>query len=165
MSAPEPTGVAVHHIAICPADMDASLRFYCDGIGLRTLFDTVVEPDLVTLLNAPTNRTRTVFLGVAGEPNTGCVELMQIDGFDAEREPEGVRRLQRGMCVLSFQVDVEETLRRLKSLGLASDVRTIKTSRTNAPVACVLDPDGIQVELLGEPLDLRVFDDRSVVPS
>ena len=27
----------VHHTGLCPADLDASLRFYRDGIGLTVL--------------------------------------------------------------------------------------------------------------------------------
>jgi catechol 2,3-dioxygenase-like lactoylglutathione lyase family enzyme len=31
--------VKVHHTAFCPADFDASLRFYTDGLGFEQIFD------------------------------------------------------------------------------------------------------------------------------
>lgn len=145
-------GRIVHHVAICPRDISASLAFYVDGIGLDVLFDTVVTADLKTLVGAPSNQTRTVFLGDLSDPNSGAVELVEIDGFDATAEAPVAFGIRGGLHLIAFQVAVEATLERLADLGMGGDPRRIRTSRSGDLVAAVQDPDGTMVELLDRPM-------------
>lgn len=39
---------AVSHIAICTRDMDKSLAFYRDILGMRVLFDGMTDPRALT---------------------------------------------------------------------------------------------------------------------
>jgi catechol 2,3-dioxygenase-like lactoylglutathione lyase family enzyme len=137
----------LHHSGICVADIDAALRFYRDGIGLNVLVDKVIEADLESLLGRHTRRVRTVFLGAADHPDGAIVELLDMglqDIADATPQP-GLPN--RGVFLLSFQVDVPVVLARLKDLGLGGSPRTMATPRGGL-AATVVDPDGVMVELL-----------------
>lgn len=138
----------VHHAGICPADMETALRFYRDGIGLDVLVDTGMDGDMEPLLGLQTTSLRTVFLGSAGRPDAGIVELLdlkvpEILGGTAQ---EGLP--SRGLFLLSFQVDVKAVLERLQSMGLGGTPRTMPVPGGLA--ATVTDPDGVMVELLQE---------------
>ena len=63
-------------------DLEASLRFYRDGLGLDLLQDRQVEGDWPDLFDAPSRRVRAVFLGDAGVPDdhAGVLELNVFDG-------------------------------------------------------------------------------------
>jgi glyoxylase I family protein len=141
----------VHHTAICVRDVDASLRFYRDGLGLETLMDHGFDGDWSTLFDAPSNRLRSVFLGDPGRPDAGIVELVAFDASPGDRVPPAPPAL--GFFLLSFFVDVDETVARIERLGLARDLRRIEVPGPAGPVpmATVRDPDGVLVELVGAP--------------
>jgi catechol 2,3-dioxygenase-like lactoylglutathione lyase family enzyme len=134
---------AAHHIGICPADMDASIRFYRDGLGLSVIADAVLEMDLQPLLGTRTSAVRTVFLG----------ELLDLgDGVArGQDEPPGTPR--RGAFLVSFQMPVEPALERLRALGLGGTPRRVPVPGGGI-AATVVDPDGTVVELLGQPVSL-----------
>ncbi|KLO28757.1 hypothetical protein ABW16_11540 [Mycolicibacter heraklionensis] len=139
----------VHHSGICPADMDASLRFYRDGIGLDVLVDTVLETDLEPLLGRlHTSTVRTVFLGDAQNRGGGIVELLDLGAPELKNDPQQPGVPTRGLFLLSVQVDVPAVLSRLADLGLGGTPRMLHTSRGDLLAATVRDPDGVTVELL-----------------
>jgi catechol 2,3-dioxygenase-like lactoylglutathione lyase family enzyme len=141
----------VHHSAICVRDIDASLRFYRDGLGLQTLMDHGFDGDWPTLFDAPATRLRSVFLGDPDRPDIGIVELVAFDVAPPPAERAASGPLAPGFFLLSFFVDVDETLARIERLGLARDVRRIEVPGPVAPVAMATlrDPDGVLVELVG----------------
>jgi catechol 2,3-dioxygenase-like lactoylglutathione lyase family enzyme len=151
------TAMSLHHVAMLPANLEESIRFYRDGIGLPLLFDAEVTADLMTLIGAPSNQTRTVFFGDPEDPNTGTLELIALAGFDPSAEAPVEFGPRRGLHLISFQVDVEATLARLRDLGLGGEPRRIRTSRSNELVAVVVDPDGTPVELLDKPMNPDLF--------
>lgn len=158
----------LHHAAICVADMDASLRFWRDGVGLAVLMDHEFEGDWPALFGARSRRLRSVFLGDPAGPEAGIVELVAFVDVQGQR-PQGTLGLAgatassgdgdaipagppaQGFFLLSFFVDVDEVLGRLVALGLAADVRRIEQPGPAGPVAMatVRDPDGVLVELIG----------------
>ncbi|HEY3095619.1 MAG TPA: VOC family protein, partial [Acidimicrobiia bacterium] len=110
----------VHHSAIQAHDVHASLRFYRDGLGLQLLMDHEFDGDWRTLFGAPANRLRSVFLGDPAAPDVGIVELVAFDGVGgAETDPDVSGPPRPGFFLLSFFVDVEDTLARLTALGFA----------------------------------------------
>ena len=142
----------VHHSAIATRDIDAGIRFYRDGLGLQVLMDHEFDGDWSTLFDAPSDRLRSVFLGDPDSPDAGIVELVTFagDGTGASHEaPAPVRR--SGFFLLSFFVDVDETLARLAAVGLDGPVRRIRVPGPGGDVemATVRDPDGVLVELIG----------------
>jgi catechol 2,3-dioxygenase-like lactoylglutathione lyase family enzyme len=130
-------------------DLEASLRFYHDGLGLDLLQDRQVEGDWPDLFGAPSRRVRAVFLGDAGVPDdhAGVLELNVFDGDVPEGAPPSPPRT--GFFLLSFFVDVEATLSRLAALGLGGPPRRVTQPTPRGPVALatVRDPDGLLVLL------------------
>jgi Glyoxalase/Bleomycin resistance protein/Dioxygenase superfamily len=53
---------AIHHSVVVVCDLEASLRFYRDGIGFELLADRQLDGDWPHLLDAPSRRVRAVFL-------------------------------------------------------------------------------------------------------
>jgi catechol 2,3-dioxygenase-like lactoylglutathione lyase family enzyme len=142
----------VHHSAIHARDVDASLRFYRDGLGLHVLMDHEFDGDWRTLFGAPANRLRSVFLGDPSAPDAGIVELVAFDGGSIERSQAAAREASRaGFLLLSFFVDVDETLTRLTKLGFDAPAGRIRVPGPEGDVemATVRDPDGVLVELVG----------------
>jgi len=139
----------IHHSVVVVRDLDASLRFYRDGLGLDLLHDRHVEGDWPDLFDAPSRRVRAVFLGDTGVPDdhAGVLELNVFDGDVPDGPPPSPPRT--GFFLLSFFVDVEATLARLEKLGLARDVRRVSQPTPNGSVvlATVRDPDGVAVLL------------------
>src|SRR5206468_7825286 len=110
----------VHHSAIYTRDVDASLRFYRDGLGLQVLMDHEFDGDWRTLFDAPGNRLRSVFLGDPDTPDAGIVELVSFSEDvtgDGGAAPSPAPP-EPGSFLLSFFVDVADTLTRLAALGL-----------------------------------------------
>jgi catechol 2,3-dioxygenase-like lactoylglutathione lyase family enzyme len=138
----------VHHSAIVVRDVDSSLRFYRDGIGLDVLMDHVFEGDWPTLFDASSTSLRSIFLGDGRNPDAGVVELVVLDRpAPVESSPSAPRA---GFFLLSFYVDVDEVLERLGALGFGP-ARRIEQPAPTAPVvmATLRDPDGVRVELVG----------------
>jgi glyoxylase I family protein len=140
---------AIHHTVLVVADLDASLRFYVDGIGLDVLQDREVEGDWPALLGADSRSLRVVFLGSADVPDdtAGVLELNVFPGGAAQRPT--VSPPPAGLFMISYFVDVESTLDRLERLGLAREVRRVQQPTPNGTItlATVLDPDGVSVLL------------------
>jgi catechol 2,3-dioxygenase-like lactoylglutathione lyase family enzyme len=140
---------AIHHSVVVVRDMEASLRFYRDGLGLDLLQDRRVEGDWPGLLDAPSRSLRAVFLGDPRVPDdhAGVLELNQFDGDVAEGPPASPRRT--GFLLLSFFVGVEAALGQLASLGLGGSPRRVRQPTPNGQVtiATVRDPDGVLVLL------------------
>lgn len=140
---------ALHHGAICVRDLDASLRFYREGIGLVTLMDHEFDGPWRDLFDAPADRLRSIFLGSPEHPDAGIVELVAFpESAPGNALPSAARP---GFLLLSFFVDVDATLARLEALGLESEPRRVEVAGPTAPVvmATVRDPDGVLVELVG----------------
>ncbi|MGO9929041.1 MAG: VOC family protein [Mycobacterium sp.] len=68
--------LGVHHSAIRTADVERSLRFRRDGLGLRQLFDYDFTGDWPELFGATTDSLRSVFLGDPQTPDGVLVELI-----------------------------------------------------------------------------------------
>jgi len=67
---------ALHHGAVVVGDVEESLRFYRDGIGLAVLMDDEFDGPWRALFDAPVGRLRSVFLGDPDHPAAGIVELV-----------------------------------------------------------------------------------------
>jgi catechol 2,3-dioxygenase-like lactoylglutathione lyase family enzyme len=143
---------AVHHAAICTADVEGSMRFWRDGLGLTEMMDITVRGDWPTLFGAKRDELRSIFLGDPATPNAGIVELVMFDGaLEAEPPPPTPRN---GFFLLSLERDVESTLAALASLGFDDGVRRITMPTPDGktlPMAVITAPDGVLVELIGSP--------------
>jgi glyoxylase I family protein len=141
--------VAIHHSVVLVRDMDVSLRFYRDGLGLDVLRDIHVEGDWPGLLEAPSRGLRAVFLGDDRVPDDHA-GVLELNTFDAEVIPGPANAAPTtGFLLLSFFVDVEETLARLAELELGGPPRRVEQASANGAIslATVRDPDGTRILL------------------
>ena len=140
----------VDHTGLCPANIEESLRFYRDGIGLTVVADFTMDTDLEPLLGRRTSHVRAVFLGSPDSPRGGTLELLDLGDAQPREEPRASGTPHRGLFLLSFLVDVSEVLNRLSDLRLGGEPRTMESPA--GITATVVDPDGVTVELLGRPV-------------
>lgn len=140
----------IHHSVVLVQDLEASVRFYRDGIGLEVLLEREVEGDWPTLLDAPSRRLRVAFLGDSAVPDvtSGVLELTVFVGGEPPAPPP-IRPPGAGLFMLSFWLDVETTLARLDRLGMGGQPRRVEQSTPTGTVsiATVRDPDGVLVLL------------------
>lgn len=135
----------IHHSAICVRDIDAGIRFWCEGLGFRPIMDHTFEGDWPTLLRAPSSSLRAVFLGDPKRPDSGIVELVDL-GPVPELKGASDGPVTSGFLLLSVMIDLDAALARLDALGLGGTPRRITVSGIN--MAVVIDPNGVQVELV-----------------
>ena len=144
--------LGVHHAAICTADVERSMRFWRDGLGFTQLFDHAFSGDWPELFGAQSDQLRSIFLGDPQTPDTGIVELVVFEGAgEAQAAPPGPRH---GFFLLSLQRDVDATLSGLAALGFTDGVRRIGVPApggATVSMAVITAPDGVLVELVGEP--------------
>ena len=141
---------AIHHSVVVVRDLERSLRFYRDGLGLDVLLDREVEGDWPGLFDGPSRKLRAVFLGDAKVPDVtaGVLELNAFVGGEVPTGPSPSHPTT-GFFMLSYYVDVDATLKRLDDLGLGGPVHRVTQATPNREItiALVRDPDGVRVLL------------------
>ena len=116
------------HTMVRVTDIDASLKFYCDALGLRELRRT----------EYPKGRLTLVFLAAPGD-DAAQVELTY--NWDPEDYKGG-----RNFGHLAYEVDnIYDTCKRLMDAGV-----TINRPPRDGHMAFVRSPDGISIEILQE---------------
>ncbi len=124
------------HSMVRVRDLDASLRFYCEGLGLRE----------VRRHDAPEGKYTLVFLSAADSPEA---EIELTFNWGSQEDYGSARNFGH----LAFRVDdIYVTCERLRSMGY-----TIHRPPRDGHMAFVRSPDLISVELLqsGDPLPAR----------
>lgn len=132
--------------------MEASLRFYVEGVGLDVLLDITIPFDLEPLLGVSTQQARTVFLGSRDDTGTGMLELLDLGTDRIGQQQPAAGLPSRGLIIVSFHTPVEAALARLEALGLGGVPRRLSV-RGNLAVT-VVDPDGVVVELMDNPMKI-----------
>jgi lactoylglutathione lyase len=136
------------HGGITVSDMDRSLRFYRDGLGLEVDFDRVLDgPYLPVVLDLRFDCIRAVYLHI---PGGGYVELLEYRGI--ERLPARSRPCDFGAGHLCLYVDdVEAMHARLVDMGYsarsANVVDITQGPNAGARSCYMTDPDGYALEL------------------
>jgi catechol 2,3-dioxygenase-like lactoylglutathione lyase family enzyme len=136
----------IHHSAIVTRDLDASLVFWRDGLGLDVLMDHDFEGPWPALFGAMSTTLHSVFLGENDEPDSGIVELVATDGsappLPAQTGPAV------GFFLLSLYADLDRVLPRLAALGVGGEPRLESVGPVR--LAVVTDPNGVRVELMDD---------------
>ncbi len=136
------------HGGITVSDMDRSLVFYRDGLGLEQAFDRILDaPYLRTVLGLEFDHIRAVYLHIPGGSFVELLEYVGVERYSAASRPSDY-----GAGHLCLYVDdVEAMHARLVGLGFRarSEVVVEITSGPNqgARSCYMADPDGYAVEL------------------
>ena len=145
------TGVS--HIAICVRDLDKSLAFYRDILGMRVTLDQVQDTTtggLSFTYKHPRKTRRTVHVRY-GEGNTiPSLVLTSHPGDTADGDP--IKLDQVGISHLSFSVrDVKALAEELvaKGVQLAGPMDAFTNPQGGIGSIFVYDPDGILVQFDG----------------
>ncbi len=136
----------IHHSAIVTHDLEASLVFWRDGLGLDVLMDHDFNGPWPALFGAATTTLHSAFLGDKGEPGSGIVELVAIEG--AAPSPPVRTGPAGGFFLLSLYADLDRVLPRLAALGVGGDPRVESVGPIR--LAVVVDPNGVWVELMDD---------------
>jgi catechol 2,3-dioxygenase-like lactoylglutathione lyase family enzyme len=142
------TGVS--HIAICVRDLDESLKFYRDILGMRVTLDQVQDTTTGGLPHVykHARRTRRTVHVHYGEGDTKpSLVLTSHPGDQADGEP--IKLDQVGISHISFTVtDVKALAEELTSKGvqLAGPMDSFANSQGGVSSIFVYDPDGILVQ-------------------
>lgn len=156
MTAESPFAIdGLSHAGITVADMERSLAFYRDGLGLEVYVDRIADHDYLREVTAvPSKSVRIVYLRVPGTRTP--VELLEHRGI--ERVPVRSRPCDPGNVHIGLQVqDIDAFHARLESLGFRSrsghPVNITAGPFAGARTCFFTDPDGFLVELQQPPAD------------
>ena len=137
------------------SDLDASVRFYTEGIGFRELNSFQVTADLAAAVGLTDSKPLDVRVLVLGEgPTATKLKLMQIaDSSPREGDNEFIHS-HTGFRYLTIMVaDTAAALARLEKIGVKplakSPVTLPEKLAPGMSLTCVKDPDGNLVELIG----------------
>lgn len=142
------SGLSVSHIGICVSDLDASLRFYCEGLGFEEVAAHEVGEEFAVLMEVDGVRLRSRMIA------RDAVTLELLDFVAPGTTGPASRRPmnQLGLTHLSLRVaDVDAVAAAIESLG-GTVVRGSRTTfdlgeRALDFLYCT-DPDGTRIELM-----------------
>ena len=144
----------VSHIAICVADLDKSLEFYRDILGLTVKMHTTQEmarrpgAESAEMYERP-RKARTVANIYFDEPTSPQPFLVLTSHPGDEVGGEPIKLDQKGISHLSFEVEsvkayAEELIG--KGVPLAGTMKDFTDDSGNVRTIFVYDPDGILVQ-------------------
>jgi glyoxylase I family protein len=136
------------HLGLCVADLDRSIRFYCDGLGFALAEHHDIGHDFARLMELDDVDLRSQFV----RRDDLAIELLSFTTPAAVGD--AVRRAinHLGLTHLSFRVDdLLATADRLDALG-GTVVRETRTTfdfgGTALDFVYCTDPDGVRIELM-----------------
>ena len=140
----------VSHIAICVRDMDKSLAFYRDILGMRVTLDQVQDTTtggLPHVYKHARKTRRTVHVRYGEGSTTPSLVLTSHPGDRADGEP--IKLDQVGISHLSLTVsDVKALAQELVSKGvqMAGPMDSFTNGQGDVSSIFVYDPDGIRLQ-------------------
>ena len=138
------------HTMIRVSDVEATLHFFCDGLGLKEIrrFDSEAGRFTLIFLASPDDMKRGGFTGEENPIPAGLPTVELTHNWDPEDYPGG-----RNFGHLAYRVqDIYAVCARMAGLGFK-----IHRPPRDGRMAFVKSPDGISVELLqaGEARELQ----------
>jgi lactoylglutathione lyase len=146
---------ALNHVALNVRNLQGSLKFYQEGLGLTKTLEKLSGKDSWRLLRLPPGtRARTVFL--RGEGYSGQIELAEWDLAEPENSTPK-RAGDPGYWVLSFRVgrdEIRPLYDQLIAMGVECYSEPVSNMIENYGVVTMFiceDPDGNQIEIVSLP--------------
>ncbi len=152
-----PLADAVLHAGITVSDMERSLGFYRDVLGLEVESDAVIDHPYVFHLTAtPATAVRVVFLRAPRSDDAVRIELLEYRGL--ERHSASARPCDPShghVCLLVHDVSEMHKLLVARGYRARSDgpIEYEAGPRKGAKAVYAVDPDGYHVELFERPPD------------
>jgi catechol 2,3-dioxygenase-like lactoylglutathione lyase family enzyme len=143
----------VNHTGISVADIDRSLTFYRDLLGLELIFDSDVDnvPPLNAVVGMDQARGRVAWLR-AGD---SMIELWQWDHPEGRPLPDDYRPADKGVTHYALEVDdVDELYQRIVDAGYPANSEPLDLGLHKTTY--VKGPDGEIIEILED----RATDER-----
>ena len=146
----------LHHVAmwVHEDEVEQSLRFYRDGIGLDLIMDVHVPGDFAELFDVPYRRLRSIMLGDRDDILSGIFELVVFDQPSGSPPLPIARPLPEAeapsrFLLNSFFVEFDEVLPRLAGLGFMESYQEqcLDTPAGLSRIGTLRDPHGFMVEL------------------
>lgn len=135
------------HVTIRVTDMDRSLVFYRDGLGLRVIFDVrLAGPGLEGVTRSAGASGRMVGLLVPGFGRVS-IELLAFDAPRSERPPRG--RFTGYANVALSVPDLDAAFTECERRGLGPLQRPVEVGGVR--MFFLADPDGTPIELIEFP--------------
>jgi lactoylglutathione lyase len=137
------------------SDLEASVRFYTEGVGFQELNGFEVSADLAGAAGLTDNKPLSVRVLVLGEgPTATKLKLMQVTGTKPRTGDNTFIHSHTGFRYLTIMVaDTAAALTRLEKIGAKplakSPVTLPEKLAPGMSLTCVKDPDGNLVELIG----------------
>ena len=140
---------AIRHFGIVVTDMERSLKFYRDLLGLKIKVDALEEGPFIDTISGLKNiKVRTVKMN-ADEGNT-LIELLCYESHKRDRK-ENNEIPNIGASHPAFTVnDVDYEYKKLKEKGVKFNCSPQISPDGKAKVAFCEDPDGVPIELVEE---------------
>lgn len=143
---------ATRRTTISVGDLDASMAFYRDGLGLSVFYDAVIEAEASSrLLGVVGSKVRLISLQ-AGDSVQGMVGLMAFENPPIKPRREGRAGLNHPDAALLFLVDgVQAAHERVVEHGAAIVCPPLEYEAPRRGPICgftCLDPDGVLVAVM-----------------
>ena len=137
---------AVRHTGIVVTDMERSLKFYRDILGLKPVIDFEEQGEFIdTISNLSGVRLRMIKL-VAHDG--GMVELLHYISHPMSRAEDN-KLCEIGPTHMAFRVDsIDQTYARLCEAGVKFNSAPVVAPDGKAKLAFCQDPDGTYLELV-----------------
>lgn len=149
----QPTVLGTWHCGITVTDMEHSLRFYRDGLGLEVYIDRIANHDYLRQVTAvPSTEVRIVYVRIPTMDFS--LELLEHRGI--ERLPSRMRPCDPGSAHVCLYVDdVDLMNERMTAMGFPSrsgkPVDITAGPFAGARTCFIHDPDGFLIELFQAP--------------
>jgi lactoylglutathione lyase len=139
------------HIGVCVANLDRSVRFYCDGLGFELVQSHTVGEEFARLMEVEGVVLQSRFVRRDGV----SIELLHFDAPGHTGTPVRRPMNQLGLTHLSVRVDdVDTTAATVEAFG-GTVLTATRTTFGSDPVALdfvyCTDPDGVRIELMRLP--------------
>lgn len=144
--------LGVDHVSVTTADLDRSVQFYHDLLGIPVHGTGVEEsPSVAAIVGVGRARFRYADLDLG---HGHILELLQY--LSPEGKPHRANVYDPGSGHIAFRVDdLEAVLARLKKAGVEARSKPVLLEEpawwSGARVVYLTDPDGVTVELVERP--------------
>jgi catechol 2,3-dioxygenase-like lactoylglutathione lyase family enzyme len=152
----------VFHIGFCVRNLDKSIEFYRDGLGLHLRHSQLADnPYTRSLVGFPEARLRVAQFQIRGQepPASGHV-LELIEYLEPPGPPADLQRNRLGAAHLAFAVeDIHSSLERVVSYGASPLNPPVEISagiNRGGWAVYFYDPDGVNLELIQLPTQFGV---------